>query len=126
QSMSDMDRRKAEKSMLHHLTDSTLWNKAGTIGITISRGMEWNTRPIIERAWASGKTVCVPKCNAVEKKLDFYTFHSDDELEVVYYNLQEPKPAASKHVEKSFLDILIVPGLVFDQQGYRIGFGGGY
>src|SRR5699024_12883003 len=49
-----------------------------------------------------------------------------NQLEVVYYNLLEPKPQETKPVEKNSIDLIVVPGVVFDKVGYRIGFGGGY
>src|SRR5699024_12226715 len=65
--------------------------QSSVIGITISHGFEWNTKSIIEAAWQNGKKVCVPKCQPKERKMDFYLINNYDQLEVVYYNLQEPK-----------------------------------
>lgn len=115
-----------ENKLSEQLVASPIWKKTNSIGITISQGFEWNTRAIIERAWAEDKQVSVPKCEPKKKLLEFYRFRSYDELEVVYYNLLEPKPDAGKRMEKEKIGLLIVPGLLFDKQGFRIGFGGGY
>src|SRR5690625_7737713 len=56
----------------------------------------------------------------------FYQIENFNQLEVVYYNLLEPKPQETKPVEKNSIDLIVVPGVVFDKVGYRIGFGGGY
>src|SRR5699024_7389164 len=66
------------------------------------------------------------KCFPKEKRLVFYKFTSYDELEIVYYNLKEPRPLKTNEMDKDHIDLIIVPGLVYDQEGYRIGFGGGY
>lgn len=115
-----------EAVLLKHLTASDVWKKAETIGITVAQGFEWDTKPIIEAGWKENKTVAVPKCEPKEKRLTFYTLEEYDQLEVVYYNLLEPKPDASLKLTKQKIDVLIVPGLLFDKQGYRIGFGGGF
>nr|WP_231495807.1 5-formyltetrahydrofolate cyclo-ligase [Paucisalibacillus sp. EB02] len=110
----------------HQLFQSDLWRQAKTIGVTISRGFEWDTHRIIEVGWEQGKTIAVPKCDPKGKSLEFYQLHSFDELETVYYNLLEPKPVEQNRIHKEVMDLIIVPGIVFDQNGYRIGFGGGY
>lgn len=115
-----------EASMLENLQKLRVWKHARTIAITISQGFEWDTKPIIEAAWAEGKRVCVPKCEPKEKKLAFHSFTSYDQLEVVYYNLLEPKPDETEVFEKNSIDLIIVPGLLFDKRGYRVGFGGGF
>nr|WP_211316749.1 5-formyltetrahydrofolate cyclo-ligase [Oceanobacillus arenosus] len=115
-----------EGQLAANLYQSEVWQCAKSIGITISQGMEWNTKPIIEKAWDEGKIVYVPKCLPKQKQLIFYRFESYDQLEVVYYNLQEPKADETLRVEKDVIELLLVPGLVFDERGYRIGFGGGY
>lgn len=122
----EWEKRDIEKQILKNLLSSSLWKDARTIGVTVSQGFEWNTRPIIESGWAQGKTVCVPRCIPKEKKLVFYVLDDFGQLEKSFYNLLEPKTEETAKVEKPQIDLLIVPGLVFDKNGYRIGFGGGY
>lgn len=124
--LNDEERKQIEDQMHHNLLGSDLWKKANTVGITMSKGFEWDTSRIIKAGWEQNKQMCVPKCFPKESKLIFYRFETFDQLEVVYSNLLEPKPEESEEIEKNDIDLLIVPGLLFDQDGYRIGFGGGY
>jgi 5-formyltetrahydrofolate cyclo-ligase len=120
------EKQKTEGSLIHQLVQSELWQQANTIGVTMSQGFEWDTKEIIEQAWKQNKIVCVPKCEPQQKKLTFYQLDTYDQLETVYYNLLEPIPVREKQMDKRTIDLLIVPGILFDRMGYRIGFGGGY
>jgi len=120
------EKKQVEEVFLNHLAASHIWKKARTIGVTIAQGFEWDTKPIIEAAWKDDKTIAAPKCTPKEKQLTFYQLDDYNQLEVVYYNLLEPKPEETLKVHKQEIDVLIVPGLLFDRQGYRIGFGGGF
>ncbi|CQR46847.1 5-formyltetrahydrofolate cyclo-ligase family protein [Paraliobacillus sp. PM-2] len=102
------------------------WNQAEIIGLTISQGYEWDTKPIIEEAWKQGKKVVVPKCYPKQKHLIFYQLEDFNQLETVYYQLQEPDPNQTIEISSDCIDLVIVPGLVFDYNHYRIGHGGGY
>ena len=51
---------------------------------------------------------------------------SYDNLETVYMDLLEPIIEETVSVAKNEIDLQIVPGVVFSDEGYRIGFGGGY
>jgi 5-formyltetrahydrofolate cyclo-ligase len=102
------------------------WKTAKTVAVTVSLGSEIDTREIIERAWEEGKTVVVPKCLPKERHLDFRRISTYNNLETVYYGLLEPKVEETSSIEKDDIDLIVVPGLIFDKEGYRIGFGGGY
>lgn len=125
-SLSIKDQKEIEKKLHHRLFQEDIWKQAKTVGVTVSQAMEWDTNTIIEKAWAQGKNVAVPKCIPESKKMQFYEITSFDQLEIAYFNIQEPIPKHTKIVKKESIDLLIVPGLVFDRRGYRIGFGGGY
>ncbi|MGE7879582.1 5-formyltetrahydrofolate cyclo-ligase [Peribacillus muralis] len=101
------------------------WKKAKTIGITISIHPEVPTVRIIEQAWREGKGVAVPKCDPDKKTMEFRKISSFNQLETVYHGLLEPVAETAK-VTKDELDALIVPGLAFTKEGFRLGFGGGY
>jgi len=124
--ITDKERYIIENALLKGLVESNLWKKANSIGITISHGFEWDTSDLIKTAWKQGKQVYAPKCLPSEREMVFYRIENFNQLEVVYYNLLEPKPQETKPVEKNSIDLIVVPGVVFDKAGYRIGFGGGY
>lgn len=56
----------------------------------------------------------------------FYAIENFGQLENVYMNLREPIVEETQLVVAEQIDIMIVPGVVFDKKGFRIGFGGGY
>lgn len=125
-SLSKPEKKSIGDKLTNQLIHSDMWKNASSIGVTISQGLEWDTKAIIDAAWKANKQVSVPKCDPATKGLTFYRFTTYEQLEVVYYNLKEPNPAKSQSTKKSMIDLLIVPGLLFDESGYRIGFGGGY
>lgn len=100
--------------------------EGNTIAITISRKREVHTKEIIESLWNMNKKVVVPKCHPVNLTMDFYTIENFQQLEIVYMDLLEPILQCTELVTAEEIDCIIVPGIVFDYNGYRIGYGGGY
>ncbi|MBU0904344.1 MAG: 5-formyltetrahydrofolate cyclo-ligase [Firmicutes bacterium] len=96
------------------------------IGITISSFPEVDTWRLIEHLWSLGIRVAVPKCHVKTRDMQFYEITSFDQLEIVYMKLHEPKPEITNKINAEDISYLIVPGVVFDALGYRVGFGGGY
>lgn len=107
------------------LCESTI-NNSKTIAITISNHREVDTFDIIKQLWKLGKNVAVPKCNPKTRTMDFYVFTDFSQLETVYMDLKEPNPLNTTYVSPKDIDVIIVPGIVYDLQGYRVGYGGGY
>lgn len=97
-----------------------------TIAVTISNRPEVDTSILIKNLWKLGKRVAVPKCNAKTKEMDFYVIQDFSQLETVYMHLKEPIPSLTSYVGADDIDLIIVPGVVFDLSGYRVGYGGGY
>ncbi|MCO7176509.1 5-formyltetrahydrofolate cyclo-ligase [Sporolactobacillus kofuensis] len=114
------------KKVRNRLFDSDLWKNTKTLGITLSIGREIETMAIITRAWAEKKRVAVPKCDPSDRSLHFYKLDSFRQLESGYFGLMEPITEKTRAVDKHAIDLLIVPGVGFDLNGYRIGYGGGY
>ncbi len=112
-----------EKAILDQLFQSTLWQEANSVGVTLSMRLEFSTEPIIERAWQEEKTVAVPKTRP-ERKMDFIKITSGTIYEESHFGVREP--LNDDIIKGTQLDLLIVPGVVFRLDGYRVGFGGGY
>lgn len=100
--------------------------KAQTIALTMSNFPEVETRIMIRYLWNNQKIVLIPKCDVKFKKMHFYKIDSFDQLEIVYAGIEEPNPSLTEEVLPHEIDLLIVPGVLFNREGYRIGFGGGY
>jgi len=124
--LSDKEIKEKSEEITDRLFMSDEWKQAKTIGITISRPREVDTKRIIEKAWKFGKKVAVPKCYPEDKTMVFRLINSFSQLENVYYNLFEPIEKDTEEINKNDIDLIIVPGLAFSERGERLGFGGGY
>ncbi|WP_027963442.1 5-formyltetrahydrofolate cyclo-ligase [Halalkalibacillus halophilus] len=121
------DKSHAVRSIEDSLFQSPSWKSAKTIAITIPREFEIPNETIIEQAWRESKRIVIPKCYPKDDHaMSFYTYSNKNELENVYLDLYEPKEIKSNFVEKEYIDLIIVPGLLYDSNGFRIGYGGGY
>lgn len=92
------------------------------IGLYISHNQEVDTHSIIEYLWQMNKHVYVPKCFN-EGKMCFYEITSWQDVEVGKYGILEPKETQNEQVQ---FDVLVIPLLGFNKEGYRLGMGGGY
>ncbi|MDR5709402.1 MAG: 5-formyltetrahydrofolate cyclo-ligase [Armatimonadota bacterium] len=109
------------------------FQRARTVLFYVDTGSEVRTRPFIPRAMALGKRVAVPYCTRDEGGQDvlrLFVLRNPAELEPGAFGILEPKPALRERVERSLavqeVDMVLVPGVVFDRQGGRIGHGRGY
>lgn len=92
----------------------------------VSKDIEVDTTAIIERALKEGKKVAVPRCITESTLMDFYYINSFDDLVKGAYNIMEPDTEKCVKVTDFTQGVCMVPGLVFDRSGFRLGFGKGY
>lgn len=124
-SIQDEERFQLAADISQQLFATDEWKQAHVIAVTISVAPEVPTNLIIEEAWLVGKKVAVPKCNPEDKTMIFKEITTFLQLESIYSGLHEPTED-TKLVKREEMDIIIVPGLAFTKDGYRLGFGGGY
>lgn len=104
-----------------------LFLQADTIMFYIAKDDEVNTKDMIKDALKMGKKVVVPVTLVKENKIipcqlkDF-----DKELSKGPYGIYQPKKQFIRKVLLKTINLIIVPGVVFDLQGNRLGRGGGY
>ncbi len=97
-----------------------------TLFIFVSSPIECDTSKIISDAFSQGKRVAVPRCADKSGKMDFYYIRSVSDLSPGTFSLLEPNPETCEKVTDFSSGLCIVPGLCFDLEGYRVGFGKGY
>lgn len=99
--------------------------KCDTVFTYVSKDLEVDTYAIIRAAWANGKKVAVPRC-IEDCKMDFYYIESMEDLEEGAFGVKEPVESRCRKVSDLSRGLCIVPGLSFDAEGYRLGYGKGY
>lgn len=124
--MHDSSFKNWSKQIAESVFNMEMWKESNIIGITISQKQEVDTKSIIVEAWKDGKTVVVPRCIVKNHNLDFRIITSFEDVKEGYAKIKEPIEERTSSVNPNDIQMLFVPGVVFDEQGYRIGYGGGY
>jgi 5-formyltetrahydrofolate cyclo-ligase len=91
-----------------------------------AKNNEVDTRRLISVALEEGKRIVVPVTDLWNRRLDHSEIKCLDELERSIFGLLEPREECRRLIGIDEIDLVIVPGLAFDPQGNRIGFGGGF
>lgn len=102
------------------------YSACSTVFTYVSKDIEVDTFAIIRAAWANGKRVAVPKCIPNTRDMAFYYITKIEDLEPGAFGVMEPNESKCEKVTDYSKGLCIVPGLSFDAEGYRLGYGKGY
>ena len=102
--------------------ESELYKNAKSIYGYLPYNQEVRTVAMLEQAMKDGKRVAVPKCYGDEMR--FLWMDDLSKVEKGYANI--PEPIADEPIADDPTALVLMPGLAFDPQGHRIGYGGGF
>lgn len=123
--LSSKDKIRYDNLIFKKLINSEIYKKSKKIFIYISFGSEVDTRNIIEYSLADGKEIYVPKTNKLVKEMLAIRINSLSNLTADKWGILEPETINKDNIGCEF-DLIIMPGVAFDNKGNRIGYGGGY
>ena len=113
---------RAGEGLAQQLFAHPLYREAKSLYGYLSYNQEVRTLPILRQAQADGKRVAVPKVYGDEMK---FIYLSDlSQVDTGYAGI--PEPVADTPVADDPTALVLMPGLAFDAQGHRIGYGGGF
>ncbi len=96
------------------------------IGAYYPKGSEVNTLNILSKVLEEQKILALPA--TLGDKIFFYKISNikdlGDQLILSKFGIKEPSPSSAEPVDE--IDMIIVPGIAFDRNGYRLGYGRGY
>ncbi len=101
---------------------SELYRNAKTVYGYLPYNQEVRTVPMLERALREGKRVAVPKVYG--DKMRFIYMDDLSAVEKGYAGI--PEPIADDPIADDPTALVLMPGLAFDREGHRIGYGGGF
>ncbi|MGE5558296.1 MAG: 5-formyltetrahydrofolate cyclo-ligase [Bacillota bacterium] len=125
-SLSDEERRIKSRSICNNILSWPLYKEAVSIGAFMPYGREIDIRPILEHAVANEKILSLPKVVASNGSLIFHRIRAlESDLYPGYRGIMEPG-GMNTQSPTFHPDLLIIPGLVYDLRGYRLGHGKGF
>lgn len=120
--MSAEEIEQASVRLANKFFETELYQNAQAIYAYLSYNQEVRTEGIIRRALLDGKRVAVPKVYGEEMR--FLWIEDLDHIAPGAYNI--PEPIADAPVAEDPTALVLMPGLAFDPQGHRLGYGGGF
>ena len=114
----------AEKSnqLCALFTSTDAYRNAKSLYGYMSYNQEVRTLPILEQALKDGKRVAIPKCYGNEMRFIWM----EDLTQVEKSSCGIPEPVSDAPVADDQTALVLMPGMAFDRQGHRIGYGGGF
>lgn len=126
EALSEQERSVLDDRITQKLLVTSEYAEATTVLTYVSVSSEVSTRMFIECALRDGKTVAVPRC-LPGHCLEFVAIASVEQLVSAPFNLLEPSKDLSALTENHMNNsICIVPALLVDTKGYRLGYGAGF
>lgn len=114
-----------DKEILKKFYETQYYKKAKKIFIYISYSSEINTKEIINKALKDNKKIYIPRTEFKTRHMDAVEITSLDNLVESTYGILEPSKEAP-YIEPNELDLIVVPGVAFDRNGGRMGYGAGF
>lgn len=116
----EIESRSAKLAQLLYASEA--YRNAKTIYGYLPYNQEVRTVPMLEQALRDGKRVAVPKVFGDEMKF----LYLEDLTKVAKGYAGIPEPIADEPEARDNSALVLMPGLAFDPQGHRIGYGGGF
>lgn len=120
-------RKEGSRAIVATITALPDFRSAGSVLLTSSFGSEVETGDLIAQTLAAGKMLLLPLVNKEARMLELYTV-ADPEAQLARgtYGIAEPRKERCRRASHAEVEWVLVPGVVYADDGYRIGYGGGY
>lgn len=116
--------RKADKAIYRHVAALPAYQTARTICVYVGMAHEIDTKPLIKRMLAGGKRVGVPLCVG-KGVMEIREIGGLDELQPGTWGILEPAPDAPL-LQPDEIDLGLIPCVSGNEEGQRLGYGGGF
>lgn len=124
--LSGTERKRQAEIISREIIESDWFKQAEVVALYAAHGSELNLNAVLEAGFAMGKRMLLPRAETAEKRLTFWAVEEGEELVPGNYGIMEPRIGGKRPFIIDEIDVVLVPGIVFDQEGNRIGYGGGY
>jgi 5-formyltetrahydrofolate cyclo-ligase len=126
-SLSAKQQRLAARGLARQVCRSSYFRSANRIACYFAADGEIGTDPLIERIWQTGKRCYMPILTYLSgERLWFAPVTPDSDFVLNRFGIPEPLAPSRSLVTARELDLVLMPLVGFDQDGNRLGMGGGF
>lgn len=124
--MTPAERETKSRAISERLKETEAYKTADTILFFASFRDEVATPGMMQSAIDAGKRVLLPKVDIGHDRLLIYRIESLNEVSPGYMGIREPAHDESRLMDINDVEMVIMPGVGFDAEGNRLGYGKGY
>ncbi len=117
----------AAQQIMHNTLQHPRIIQAKNIALFLSFDGEIDTRPLITALWQQQKNVYLPVLHPFNRhNLLFLRYSVETSLVKNRFNIEEPPLDVRCVLPLEHLDVMMIPLVAFDNEGQRLGMGGGF
>jgi 5,10-methenyltetrahydrofolate synthetase len=125
--LAPLDRARLSRAALDRIEALDVFRRARAILGFASFGSELDTRPLLDEVLAGGRMLVLPRVDREARRLALYRVASlETDLGPGTWGIPEPDPTRCGLAAPADIDFILVPGVAFDPDGGRLGYGAGY
>ena len=126
--LSDSEREQAAFLLCERIAASRIYQHSKHIAFYLPNDGEMDLSLLIQHAWQQGKQCYLPVlAEPNTQRLWFIPYTAETKLMPNRFGIPEPVHSNSLRIRKTLsLDLILMPLVAFDEQGNRVGMGGGY
>lgn len=113
--------------VMAHVRQWPALQAAQTVLAYANFGSEVATGDLLDWILAQGKVLVLPKVRRADRTLELFAVTDPGaQLKPGIWGIPEPDPAVCAPASLAMVDCVVLPGVAFDRQGHRLGYGGGF
>jgi 5-formyltetrahydrofolate cyclo-ligase len=124
--LSDSETTVKSETICGRLISDSAFVGASTVGLYWPFRNEVRTESIFRAARTGGKRVGFPLVRAGDRMIAYIAVDDPAEMSRGTYGIMEPRYVPDRVIRPEEFDFIVIPGVAFDERGYRIGYGAGY
>ena len=127
--MSETERQEKSEQIMKMLKRQEEYQNSKLLFFYASFGSEVMTRAFLREAFSEGKRIALPRAFLFEgePRMEFYEIMENSRLIVGYKGIPEPNVMSEDvHKIEEPPDLMLMPGVAFDKERTRIGYGMGF